>query len=201
MFEGVGPTLIAARHERRASLGNRGERRDRSPTTGDVRWVRARADHDEVIPGDLPALGAVALGDELLLGLGIVHQHQIGVAPRRRRQRLARTLCENAHRDAGLVGEFRQDAREQPRIFDRGCRGQHDCLAGAGPAGDQDHAGGQDRRYKSKPHPYPSSSAPSAKMVALTATLMPISTSPRPRAIERLPLLVSRTIVVVIVRV
>jgi len=38
-------------------------------------------------------------------------------------------------------------------------------------------------------------------MVALTATLMPISTKPRPRAIDRLPLLVSRTIVVVIVRV
>jgi hypothetical protein len=48
----------------------------------------------------------------LLLGLGIVHQHQIGVAPRRRRQRLARALREDAHRDAGLVGEFRQDARE-----------------------------------------------------------------------------------------
>ena len=40
--------------------------------------------------------------------------------------------------------------------------------------------------------------APKAKIVALTATLIPIR--PRPRASDRLPLLVSSTIAVVIVR-
>src|SRR5207248_7617427 len=97
--------------------------------------------------------------------------------------------------------EFRQDAREEPRIFDRGRRGQHDRIVGTGPPADQGHESGQDRRCESAQHLYRSSRPPSAKMVALTATLMPISTKPRPRAIDRLPLLVSRTIVVVIVRV
>jgi hypothetical protein len=73
--------------------------------------VRARTGHDEVVPGDLPALGAMPLGDELLLGLGIVHQYQIGVAPRRGRQRLSRALREHAHGYAGLAGKFRQDVR------------------------------------------------------------------------------------------
>ena len=50
---------------------------------GDMRRVGARSDNDEIIPGDLPAVDAVACGDEFLLGLGIVHQHQIGVAMRR----------------------------------------------------------------------------------------------------------------------
>ena len=42
---------------------------------------------------------------------------------------------------------------------------------------------------------------PKAKVVALTATLMPINTKPSPRASERLPLLVSSAIAVVMVRV
>jgi len=40
-----------------------------------------------------------------------------------------------------------------------------------------------------------------AKIVALTAMLIPIRTRPRPSASDRLPLLVSSTIAVVIVRV
>jgi hypothetical protein len=101
-----------------------------------MRRIQARADYDEVVPGDLASVDAMPLGDELLLSLRIVHQHQIGVAARGRRQRLAGTLSEDAHRDSGIVGKFRQNAREKPRIFDRGRRGQHDRLIRASTAGD-----------------------------------------------------------------
>jgi len=71
-----------------------------------LRRIRARTDHDKVVPRDLPAIDAVPVGDELVLGFRIVHQDEIGVAMRRRRQRLARPLGEDPHRDAGLLGEF-----------------------------------------------------------------------------------------------
>ena len=71
------------------------------------------------------------LGDELSLGLRIGHQDQIGIAVRRRRQRLAGTLGEDAHRDAGLPGEFGHDVLEKTRILDRSRRGEHDRLVGA----------------------------------------------------------------------
>jgi hypothetical protein len=71
------------------------------------------------------------LGDELILGLRILHQDQIGVAIRCRRQRLAGALGEDAHRDAGRPGEFGQDARQQTRILDRSRRSEHDRLLGA----------------------------------------------------------------------
>ena len=126
VFEGVGTALVATRDERGAGGGDCCERGDRVMTAGNMRRIRARADHDEIVPGDLPAIDAVPLGDELSLGLRIVHQDQIGVAMRRRRQRLARTLGEDSHRDAGLLGEFGQDVREEARILDRGRRGERD---------------------------------------------------------------------------
>ena len=73
---------------------------------GDMRRVRARADHDEIVPGDLPAVGAVTFSDEMLLGLGIVDQPQISVATRCRRERLAGALSDDAHGNAGLLGEL-----------------------------------------------------------------------------------------------
>jgi hypothetical protein len=90
LFEGIGAALVAARDERRAGGGDRRERGDRVMAARDMRRIRARTDHDEIVPGDLPAIDAVPLGDELFLGLRIGHQDQIGVAMRRRRQRLAR---------------------------------------------------------------------------------------------------------------
>jgi len=83
-----------------------------------MRRIRAGTDHDEIVPGDLPAIDAVSFRNELLFGLRIVHQHQIGIAMRRRRQRLAGALRENAHCDAGFLGEFGEDVREESRILD-----------------------------------------------------------------------------------
>ena len=70
---------------------------------GDMRRVGARSDNDKIVPGDLPAVDAVACGDEFLLGLGIVHQHQIGVPMRRGRQCLTGALCQYPHLDAGSL--------------------------------------------------------------------------------------------------
>jgi hypothetical protein len=94
----------------------------------------------------LSAIDAVPLRDELLFGLRIVHQHQIGVAMRCHRQCLAGTLDEDVDQDAGRFGELGQDVREETRIFDRGRRREHDRLAGAArPAGEY-RGTDQDRR-------------------------------------------------------
>jgi hypothetical protein len=131
VFESVGAALVAARDERGAGGGDRRERGDRVMPAGDICRIHARTDHDEIVPGDLPAIDAVPLGDELVLGFRIMHQDQIGVAVRRRRQRLAGALGEDAHRDAGLLGECGQDVRQQTRILDRSRRGERDRLVGA----------------------------------------------------------------------
>ena len=73
----------------------------------DMGGVCAGADQDEIVPGNLPSVPRVPLRDELLLGFRIVHQHQVGIAARRRRQGLAGPLCQDPNRNAGLFGEFR----------------------------------------------------------------------------------------------
>jgi hypothetical protein len=100
VFERVGAALGAARDKWGAGGS---DRRDGVMAAGNMRRIRGRTDQDEIVPGDLPAVDAVPLGDELLFGLRIAHQDQIGVAVRRRRQRLAGALGEDTHRDAGLL--------------------------------------------------------------------------------------------------
>jgi hypothetical protein len=107
---------------------------------GDMSRVRARADHDEIVPGDLPEVDAVPLGDKLLLGLRVVRQHKVSVAVGGCRQCLAGALRENTHGNAGFLREQRQDVSEQPGIVYRGRRCQHDrlrrrLLAGSARAG------------------------------------------------------------------
>ena len=157
--------------------------------------------HDhEVVPGDLAPLAAMSLGDELVLRFGIVNQHDVGVAARRRRQRLAGALRDDPHGDAGFRGEFRQDVVEQSGILQRRRR-RHDDRLGADVARDrrEQRADGEDRKPPAYVHRLPPE--PRANAVALTATLMPIRTKPSPRASDRLPLLVSSAIAVVMVRV
>jgi hypothetical protein len=92
---------------------------------GDVRGVRPRTDHDEVVPCDLTAIDAVACSNEFLLCFGIVDQHQIGVAMRRGRQCLPGALRQHPYLDAGFFGKDRNDAREQP-----GNASKIDCKVG-----------------------------------------------------------------------
>jgi hypothetical protein len=49
---------------------------------------------------------------ELLFGLGIVNQQEIGVAPPRRVQGLARALRDHVDRNAGLGRELGKNARQ-----------------------------------------------------------------------------------------
>src|SRR5207244_1978707 len=124
-------------------------------------------------------------------------------AARRGRERLPGSLGDDLHLDPGLLGEQRQNFREQTRVFDRCRRGEHDALVrrwcGSGAIA-PNHPAEQEQNHKSdRSHRPPFS--PSTKPVALTAMLRPISTSPGPTATGNSPLLVSSTMVVVIVRV
>ena len=71
---------------------------------------------------------AMSFGDEAVFGLGVVDQHQVGIAARRRGERLAGALGEDPHLDAVGRGEGRQDMLEQPRILHRRRRGQDDRI-------------------------------------------------------------------------
>ena len=57
MLKRVGAALVAARDKRRLRASDRLQRRDRIVGAGDMRRVGAGSDHDEIVPGDLPAVG------------------------------------------------------------------------------------------------------------------------------------------------
>ena len=91
------------------------QRRDRITVASDMRRVGARSGNDKIIPGDLPAVDAVACGDEFLLGLGIVHQYQVSVPVRRGRQCLpgARASTRTSMPDSSVkIGMMRASSPE-----------------------------------------------------------------------------------------
>ena len=84
-------------------------------------------------------LTAMAFIHELLLGLRIVHQQHISIAPPRGVERLAGALRDDMNRDPGLRRELRQNVCQQAGGFDRGGGGQNDGLrrGGTGMEGDE----------------------------------------------------------------
>ena len=86
------------------------------------------ADQHEVVVHDRVALLAPALGDELVLGRGVVHEDHVGIAAPADVQRLARADGDHAHLDAAGLGEGRQQMLEQSRLLGRGGRGHDDEL-------------------------------------------------------------------------
>ena len=88
----------------------------------DLGRVRLRSDEDEVVVHDGEALHAVALGEELLLGGSRVHEHHVGIAAAREVERLAGAERDDAHLDAGLLLEDRQDVLEEPGLLGGGRR-------------------------------------------------------------------------------
>ena len=91
----------------------------------DLRGVRFWSDQDEVVVHDGKALHAVTLGEKPLFGSPCVHEHHVGIAAAREVQRLARAERYDAHLDAALLLEERQDVLEEPGLF-RGGRRCHD---------------------------------------------------------------------------
>ena len=144
-----------------------------------------------------------------LLGLGVVDEDDVGVAAPRGVERLAGAERQHVHGDPGRLGEFRQDRAEQSRIVDRGGRGQGDGLlrgvcASAPPAENSASVAIMANHNLRIPTYLPvsnPSARPATKALAQIIVDKPISTMPRPSASGRLPLLVSSTIAVVIVRV
>jgi len=50
---------------------------------GDMRRIGGGSDDDKIVPRDLPVRRAMPLRDELLFGVGVMHEDEIGVgAPR-----------------------------------------------------------------------------------------------------------------------
>jgi hypothetical protein len=56
--------------------------RTASRPAADMSRVRARPDHDEIVPGDLTAVETVTLCNELLFGFRVMPQNQIGLVAR-----------------------------------------------------------------------------------------------------------------------
>ena len=59
----------------------------------------------------LLAVDPVASRDEFLLGLGVMHHNQIGVVACGRLKRLTRSLSQNVHGYASLLGKGGEDVR------------------------------------------------------------------------------------------
>ena len=68
----------------------------------------------------------MALAEELALRRPCVHEHDVGVAAARDVERLAGAERDDAHLDAGLLLEDRQDVPEQARLLGRRRRGDRD---------------------------------------------------------------------------
>ena len=126
LFQGVRAALVAARHEGRPGGRDRPQGSLRVVAAADMGRVCTGADDHEIVPGDLTSVLAMPFGDEAVLGLGVVDQDKVGVAARRRGERLAGALGEDPHLDAGGRGEGRQDMLEEPGILHRCRRGQDD---------------------------------------------------------------------------
>ena len=117
---------VAARDKRRLRLGDLAERRNGIMPAGDMRRIGGGSDDDKIVPGDLPVPRAMPLRDELLLGVGVMHEDEIGVAAPRRVERLSGALRQHMHVNPGLPREDREDRAEEPGIVERGRRRQQD---------------------------------------------------------------------------
>ena len=94
----------------------------------DARGVARWAQQDEVVVHDEAAVHAHALVDDLLLGAGRVHEHDVGVAALAHRQRLAgadgddldvvaAVLLEHGHQDVEQAGVLRARRRRQDDVL------------------------------------------------------------------------------------
>ena len=115
-------------------------------------------------------------------------------APRSDEARLAALRVEFPRHDPREIAE----ALVRARRLERTALEMADVFRGTG---DGRQPSGQQYSDKPSSHRHGLLPEPKANAVALTAMLMPIRTSPSPRASDRLPLLVSSAIVVVMVRV
>ena len=116
MLKRVGAAFVAPRHERRFRARDRLQRRNGIVGTGNMGRVGARPDHNEIVPRDLPTVDAIAGGDKFLLGIGVMNQNEVGVVAGRRLQRLTRSLSQDMHAYAGLLGEAGRMCASRPEF-------------------------------------------------------------------------------------
>ena len=122
----VRAALVAARDERRLRRLDLLQRFDDVLAAGDLRGIALRPDQHEVVVHHGEPLDAFALGQEFLLGRLRVDEDDIGVAAPREVERLPGAERDDAHLDAGLLLEDRQQVAEQSRLLGRRRRGDGD---------------------------------------------------------------------------
>jgi hypothetical protein len=124
---GVRATLVAARDEGRVAGGQLLQALDDVGALHAGR-VGLGADEDEVVVHDRVALDAEAVGDELVLGLLVVHEHHVGIAAAAGVQRLAGAQRHHLDVDAAGLLELGQQVGEQAGLLGRGGGRHHDGL-------------------------------------------------------------------------
>ncbi len=120
----MGAGLVAARHERRGLVPDRGQCGDDVLAALDAGRIAVRANQDEVVIHHREALHAKAVGDEFLLLRPGVHEHDVGIAAPAGIERLPRALRDHLHANASLGLEQRQDVIEQAGVLG-GCGRRH----------------------------------------------------------------------------
>ena len=129
----VGAAVVAARGEGRLGRRDLLEGIDGIVVAFDMGGIGLRADDDEVVVHQRLALHAIALGDEFLLAGPVMDEQHVGIALLADLEGLAGPDRDDAHLDAGLLGEDRQQIFEQPAVLGRG-RGRDgdEAILGAG---------------------------------------------------------------------
>src|SRR5690606_7239227 len=115
----VGPAAVAARDERCARGLDLAQRLDDVLAARDLCGIRLRPYQHEVVVHDRMTLHAMALGDELLFRRTRMHEYHVRITAACEVERLSRAERHDAHLDAGLLLEARQDVAEEPRLFGR----------------------------------------------------------------------------------
>jgi hypothetical protein len=96
--------------------------------SGNVCRVALRADEHEVVVHHRVAPDAQSFGDEFFFRRLVVHEHDVGIAAAREVERLPGAERDDAHLDAGVLLERRQQMREQAGLLRRRGRGHDDEL-------------------------------------------------------------------------
>ena len=147
---GVRAAAVAARDEGRPCRLDLLQRRGDVASARHSGRVVARPDEDEVVVHDLGAPDAVAGGDELLLGGGIMHEDHVGIAAPRQVERLAGAEGDDAHLDAAQLLENRQQVAEEAGLLGRGGGGDGDEVVGRG--GLQCESAGGEQQMANRSH-------------------------------------------------
>ncbi len=121
----MGARAIAARDEGRLFLLDRLKRPGDVLLAFDAGGIALRPDQHEIVVHHRVALHAFALGEEFFFRRFGMHEYDVGIPAPAGVERLASSLRDDFHVDAGLLLEQRQNVAKQPGILRRCGRRHH----------------------------------------------------------------------------